>query len=428
MKGEREQKPREVAGSGTGAHKPSSISVIIPTRNERKNIVSVIKRCCDSLKPYDFEIIVVDDDSPDKTWQVARETYQNNENVSVVRRNATADLATAVSRGFYESTKDVCIVIDADLQHPPEKIPVLFEALRAGADIAIGSRYLGEGGIESWSRFRRLVSKGAILIAWIGVPTTRSLTDPVSGFFAVRKDRLKSVELEPRGYKILLEVLVKCDWDEITEVPYVFTERDQGRSSLSGSEYIRFLEHIIRLGVISRGWDDVVAPTRAVRLFEFGFIGAIGACLNTLVFISAYNVFQIWHLFAGTLAFLVAVNWNFIGNWLLTFDRPDGNLFRQYVTFHCVCLGGFVVYLSILALAIDTLSLPALLANAIAIGAGATVNFLGAENIAFTKVTLSLLGSLSNEELSTSFSSMNKGSRVVRNGKKKLIKIIRVLK
>ena len=229
------------------ASRGRSVSIIIPTYNERENIERVVERCRDALADYRFEIVVVDDDSPDKTWQLVADSYADAETVRIVRRTHESGLATAVSRGFDEASYECCAVIDADLQHPPEKLPELIAAFDDGADIAIGSRHVAGGGVENWSRFRRLVSRGAMAITKLVLPPTRDIADPMSGFFAIRRELIDDVALAPTGYKILLEVLMKCDYERVVEIPYVFTERERGESKLSADEYWEFLEHIYRL-------------------------------------------------------------------------------------------------------------------------------------------------------------------------------------
>ncbi|EMA52675.1 MULTISPECIES: polyprenol monophosphomannose synthase [Halococcus] len=224
-----------------------SVSIIIPTYNERENIERVVDRCRAALEDYRFEIVVVDDDSPDKTWQLVADAYEGAETVRIVRRTEESGLATAVSRGFDEATAELCAVIDADLQHPPEKLPAFIEAFDTGADIVIGSRHVAGGGVENWSLLRRIVSRGAMAIAKLALPPTRGISDPMSGFFAIRREIIDGVALAPTGYKILLEVLMKCEYDRIAEVPYVFTERERGESKLTADEYLGFLTHIYDL-------------------------------------------------------------------------------------------------------------------------------------------------------------------------------------
>ena len=224
-----------------------SVSIIIPTYNERENIERVVERCRDALSDYRFEIVVIDDDSPDETWKLVRDAYAGADAVRIVRRTEESGLATAVSRGFDEATYEFCAVIDADLQHPPEKLPELVAAFDTGADIVIGSRHVAGGGVENWSRFRRLVSRGAMTIAKLALPPTRGISDPMSGFFAIRREVIDGVALAPTGYKILLEVLMKCEYERVAEVPYVFTERERGESKLTPDEYLEFLDHVYHL-------------------------------------------------------------------------------------------------------------------------------------------------------------------------------------
>jgi glycosyltransferase involved in cell wall biosynthesis len=231
----------------SSASRGRSVSIIIPTYNERENIERVVERCRDALDGYRFEIVVVDDDSPDKTWQLVADSYEDAKTVRIVRRTEESGLATAVSRGFDEASYECCAVIDADLQHPPEKLPELIAAFDDGADIAIGSRHIAGGGVENWSAFRRVVSRGAMAITKLALSPTRGIADPMSGFFAIRRELIDDVALAPTGYKILLEVLMKCEYDEVVEVPYVFTERERGESKLTPDEYFEFLEHVCRL-------------------------------------------------------------------------------------------------------------------------------------------------------------------------------------
>lgn len=251
----REQEPTNGLRDGWGSQRlrkgsvdrQTSVSVVIPTYNESGNVRTVVDRCRSVLRNYPFEIIVVDDDSPDETWRVVRETYRDDKAVSVVRRTEDRGLATAVARGFREASFDVCVVLDADLQHPPGKVPDLVEAFDEGTDIVIGSRYTEGGAVENWSFARRLVSRGATRIARGGLPDARGIDDPLSGFFAVRRRLVRDDVFYPLGYKILLELLVKCDHDRVVEVPYTFSEREHGDSNLTPGEYLNFLRHVGRL-------------------------------------------------------------------------------------------------------------------------------------------------------------------------------------
>lgn len=223
----------------------SGVSVVIPTYNERQNVVPIVEACLDALQSYDPEVIVVDDDSPDDTWKLARQTFANEHRVRVIRRTDEQGLATAVVTGFEAAENDLLAVIDADFQHPADRLPDLADSiLSTEANIAIGSRYRPGGGIENWTMRRRLVSHCASKLARFFVPEAKETTDPMSGFFAVDRRVVEGANLSPTGYKILLEILSECHIDGVVEVPYTFTDREQGESKAGVFEYARFVNHV----------------------------------------------------------------------------------------------------------------------------------------------------------------------------------------
>lgn len=395
-------------------HTTASVSVIVPTYNERENVEAVLDRCASVLEEagYEFEIIVVDDDSPDDTAALVEAEYAHRPNVSVHVRTEERGLATAVVRGFGLASGDVCTVIDADLQHPPEKIPALVEPILSTdrsrttddevlesvgvvpapiadggidgtrIDLAIGSRNVGDGGSEGWSRFRELVSSGARRLTNLIVPSARGIFDPMSGFFAVRRSAVTGVDLDPQGYKIVLELLSKCDLDGVTEVPYTFTERKAGESKLTADQYQSFVEHVLSLSIGEYATAIGENPKRMVRLVEFLAVGALGVIVNTIVFYLSVTA-GLHYLIGGGLAFLAAVQWNFAGNWLVTFDRPRDALLRRYTAFHAVCVVGLIVYELALTVLLFVPALPLLVANVGAIGVSSLWNFVGADSAAF---------------------------------------------
>lgn len=360
-----------------------SVSVIIPTYNERENIEANVDRCSRALEAAGckYEIIVVDDDSPDRTWALIEEAYANNDHVRVFRRTENRGLALSIVEGFRTASMDYCVVIDGDLQHPPEKIPELLAALDNGADIAIASRHTDGGDISDWSWFRRAVSKGATAFAHASIPTARGITDPMSGFFAVRRSVVKRVDLNPQGYKILLEILSKCQIHTVEEVPYTFGERKGGESKLTAEQYQRFAEHTLELSIGEYATLIGEQPRRIVRLLEFFAVGGVGVLVNMIVF--SVVVGGGHPLLAGMAAFLSAVQWNFVGNWLITFDRPRDALFQRYLSFHAVCGVGLVIYELALAALVFVPGVPVLLANLGAIAVSSIWNFIGSDTTAF---------------------------------------------
>lgn len=222
------------------------LSIVVPTYNESENLPKLVESLERVLKGYKFEIIVVDDSSPDGTGEVAEKLSRKHGNVKVIHRKGKKGLASAVAEGFNYANADILGVIDADLQHPPENICRMLMEIH-GADVVIASRYVDGGRIEGWSRGRRLISKGASLLARLIFPNVRNIKDPVSGFFLLKRRALEGANLNPIGSKILLEILVKGTYDRVVEVPYVFQERKKGKSKLGFKEYLCYLRQIFRL-------------------------------------------------------------------------------------------------------------------------------------------------------------------------------------
>jgi len=225
------------------------LSIIVPTYNEAENVRELIERVEASLKGLDFEVVVVDDSSPDGTAEVAEEFGKAYGNVRVVRRPKKMGVASAVLDGMKAAKHELIAVMDADLQHPPELLPKLLEKAMEGYDIVVASRYVEGGGIEEWGFWRRLISRGATLLAHTLLPKTRGVKDPMSGFFVFRRKVVEGVELNPIGYKLLLEVLVRGRYESVAEVPYVFKARRRGRSKLGLKEIFDYVIFLFKLRV-----------------------------------------------------------------------------------------------------------------------------------------------------------------------------------
>lgn len=364
------------SSSQNGDRQQPSLSVIIPTYNERENVQHVVDRSLDALAEYTVEILVVDDDSPDGTWRLAREAYQGDDRVRVLRRMDETGLATAVALGFREAAHDICVVIDADLQHPPERIPELITSFTDEVDLVVGSRMHEDGAIEDWSPFRSLTSATAARLTELFVPQSRRVTDPMSGFFAVRRSCLTGVDLDPLGYKILLEILVRADIDRVVEVPYTFHERKRGDSKLTPRQYVRFVEHNVKLGLESRNLCQVGESKRFGRTLERSVIGALAVVVNVAVFALALTA-GVFYLLAGLLAFLATVNTTITGSKLLTFVGPEKSILRQHPRLHAFLSGSIVVYLTTLVVLIELLSVPLIAANLVALVGSSTWSGIG---------------------------------------------------
>jgi dolichol-phosphate mannosyltransferase len=203
-----------------------------------------VPRLASALAGDTWELIIVDDGSPDGTADLA-ESYADVHPVVVVRRPGKAGLASAVLAGFAKARGDVLVVMDADLSHPPEAVPRLVGAIEDGADLAVGSRYVAGGGTEDWPLQRRVVSRAACLIGNVLVP----IRDCTSGFFAIRKSALEGVKLNPIGFKIGFEVMARGHYKKAVEIPYVFRDRELGKSKFGRREIGQYL---VQLGQVAR--------------------------------------------------------------------------------------------------------------------------------------------------------------------------------
>ena len=244
------------------------VSIVVPTRNEAANVLPLVTRTVQALGRVDapFEILFVDD-SDDETPAIIR-GLPDASAVRLFRREAperTGGLSGAVLSGFDRARGDVLVVMDADLQHPPELLPDLVQPILDGdCDLAIASRYLpggSSGGLHG--RYRHAVARSARLAAQAVVPRGRRVSDPLGGFFAVRRDVVRGVALRPTGFKILLEIIVRGAWSDAVEVPYTFSERLGGESKAGLREGLRFGRHLARLAWYRTGHRPV--PARAAR-------------------------------------------------------------------------------------------------------------------------------------------------------------------
>lgn len=227
------------------------LSLVIPTYNEAKNIAALTAQLEALLEPVlgeSWELIVVDDDSPDRTWAVALELARERPRMKVLRREHERGLSSAVVRGWQVAQGEVLAVMDGDLQHPADVNLALLSEIERGADLAVASRHVSGGGVSDWSAARRALSRGAQLLGLMLLPGVLSrLSDPMSGYFMVRRSALAGVELRPLGYKILIEIVARGSVRRIAEVGYVFRERTEGESKVTWRLYLQYLGHLLKL-------------------------------------------------------------------------------------------------------------------------------------------------------------------------------------
>lgn len=346
------------------------LSLVIPTYNESKNIAVLIDQLEKLFEPTlgsSYELIVVDDDSPDRTWAVALDLATEHPRVRVVRRQGERGLSTAVIRGWQVARGEILGVMDADLQHPAEVNLGLLAEIERGADLATASRHVAGGGLSDWSLIRRVLSRGAQLLGLLLLPAVLGrLSDPMSGYFMLRRGVIAGVELDPLGYKILIEVVARGKAPWIGEVGYVFRERVEGESKVTWRLYVQYLGHLLKLR-----W----ATLPGSRFFRFCVVGASGVLVDMgLLFLLSDPNMLGWGLTRSKLLSAeTAIVSNFLFNDAWTFGdiaslTPGArSRLRRFLGFNAVCLAGLVLNILLLNLLFNFGHLNRYLANAIAI-------------------------------------------------------------
>jgi dolichol-phosphate mannosyltransferase len=372
------------------------VSIIVPTYNESHNILSLLESIEKSIpRTLASEIVVVDDNSPDKTGELA-ETYSRGANgrstskvakerqpditnleldannilnsssciLRVIHRQEKGGLVSAILEGIRISTGQYVLVMDADFSHSPLLIPKMVqELMNSEVDIVVASRYVEGGKIRGWPLKRRLISKGAVKIAQYGLPIKKQVKDPMSGFFALRRHVLDNIRIDSAGYKILLEILVKANNARVKEIPYTFTNRTFGKSKLDNTvvwDYIKALYHLYRYGQRSGNslsWLSRVKKRRSVLFLSkagrFYTVGASGLLLNYLVSVLLFNSsFASLGYIQATIGGIIVSNIsNFLLNKAWTFEDRDFSAkrtLRQYGLFAAITSGGAGIQLGVL--------------------------------------------------------------------------------
>lgn len=353
-------------------------SIVVPTYNEAKNVREMVSRLTALLDGHfgsAYEIIVVDDNSPDRTWELAQTLTAEYPRLRVMRRQTERGLSTAVIRGWQAARGSILAVIDADLQHPPEVTVKLCEEIERGADIAVASRHIEGGGVSDWSLSRRITSRVAQMIGLVILPgVVGKVSDPMSGYFMVRRSAILGVTLNPVGYKILIEVLGRGKFRWIGEVPYVFRERVLGESKATSKVYIEYLMHLLRLRF------STLPVTRFAR---FALVGLSGVVVDMgLLFLLSDPSMLAWgltrsKLIASEMAILNNFAWN--DRWtfgdMAAHQRGFKQRLRRFGKFQLICLIGVVLNTVLLNLMFNFLGMNRYIANAIAIAIVTGWNF-----------------------------------------------------
>lgn len=356
------------------------ISIIVPTYAEAENIPLLADEIDKVLSAagYRYEIIVCDDVSGDDTEAVCAALGRRLP-LRLLSRTTNRGLSPAVIEGMALAEGEVVLVMDADLSHPPEKIPDMADLLlNKAADFVIGSRYVKGGALDKdWPWWRRLNSIAATIPARLLVP----LADPMSGFFALRRADVPPAEqLSPVGYKIGLELLVKAGFSKqrVREVPILFRDRIHGESKMNLREQLNYLRHLRRL--YHHRWP------RYLEILQFLCVGAGGLVVDMTVYLLLLAA-GAPYLWARGIAYWPAVTFNWLANRRITFShRPRRPRLAQWLQFSIACGIGFIINWGTYALLIQTMAFFAhyhILALLIGVLVGTGFNYFASDLLIF---------------------------------------------
>ncbi len=345
------------------------LSLVIPTYNEKENIEKLISLLTDNFlkNKIDAEIIVVDDNSPDGTGDILDGLVSKYPSLRVVHRSGKLGLSSAALDGFRIARGELVGLMDADLSHPIGKIKEMVQKIEEeGFDLVIGSRYVRGGRIDGWGLYRKILSRGATFLARIFVDTI----DPMTGFFITKKRLITYENLNPKGFKILLELLIKIKFEKIAEVPIIFTNRVVGKSKAGTKEIIFFLKNLV--GYIPYRKETII------QFLKFALVGLFGTGINIFVLLIATEYFGIYYIVSSLLAFLVAMTGNFFLNKIWTFnEKVKSKILKKYFDFFLVSTFALFINIVFLYVLTEFFGIHYLISQFVSIGFGLVANFAG---------------------------------------------------
>ncbi len=312
------------------------ISIILPTYNESRNIINILKSIEKNL-PDDAvtEVVIVDDNSPDGTRKTVENYICTNDlhyEINVINRIKKLGLSSAILEGIKLSHGNIIVVMDCDFSHPPHHIPKLVHAIKQlNCDLVVASRYIHESKIKNWSFKRKIMSKIATEMAKTFLRI--QLADPLSGFFAFRRNIINNLKFNAIGYKILLEILVKTKNILIMESPYTFIDRKVGSSKLDFFTVIDYFIMIWKLYLIKN--KQLLPIDFFLKITKFYIVGAVGLCFNYIISLLLTNVIGIWYLYANIIGIIFSIHSNFLLNkiWIFNTRQFSYKIVSQYAKF-----------------------------------------------------------------------------------------------
>lgn len=325
------------------------LTIALPTFNEKDNVIPLLNKIKDAFeeKEYDYEILFIDD-STDETPDIIKKQMKIDEHIRLIHRmgKERTGLATAFIRGFKEAQGEYICCLDSDLQHPPEKIPQLLKtAITDNADIVAATRYAKGGSAEGlgslrtfYGIYRRLVSLGMKYFTQILFIPTRKTSDPLGGFFLFKKSLLENKTLQPKGFKILVEILMRTDHQKVSEIPYVFLSRENDDSKATLGQGWEFFKHL---------WFIFRTVPEAGRFLKFCLVGGSGVIVNLGVLFVLVEFFSFGENTAWFFAVILSIFSNFILNNIFTYsDKKSpsrGESIRRLSYFYITSLFGMIL-------------------------------------------------------------------------------------
>jgi dolichol-phosphate mannosyltransferase len=292
-----------------------ALSVVVPTKNEAGNVAELTRRLGAAAGQLPMEVIFVDDSTDETPEAIAALDSQPRRSIVLHHRppeQRTGGLGGAVVEGLRLAKAPLVCVMDADLQHPPEIVPSMVDqAERTAADVVVASRYRDDGTADSFSHVRATISRGSSFAAHLLFPhRLHGVTDPMSGFFLVRRSAIDPDLLKPKGFKILLEIIGRTPGLRVAEVPFEFGTRHAGESKASLQEGIRYLRTLLSLRF----------ATDAFRFVRFGLIGTSGLFVNMFLLAMLTEALGIFYLLSAVLATQGSTLWNYTltEHWVFT--------------------------------------------------------------------------------------------------------------
>lgn len=349
------------------AEKPIQVSIIVPTYNEAENIDELLDRVHATLKDFSHEVIVVDDDSPDKTWKIVEKRFRNEDWIKVVRRTTDRGLSKAVIEGFNLARGELLGVIDADLQHDETILPDMIAASEKAA-IVVGSRYVQGGGVGNWSFTRR--AKSWLATQFASLLLNVSVKDPMAGFFIVERYTYEKIKdkINSQGFKILLEILYFANC-EVVEVPYCFRTRKAGESKLTSKVVLEFFSQVFRLRMKNP------IPQGFLRYCIVGLSGVfVDMGIFWIVFTSNLFPVEICGVVSGQSA--IISNFLLNDNWTFCTRRGNNKLLDRFWRFEIACLLGLLNKAMIISLTVRQFAINPIVGNIAAISIAIFSNFI----------------------------------------------------